>query len=146
MGHWNMLRAWRTASVFVLIGLVSGVAALSPTSASASTPPVETFVQNRVDAGVKILQDSSKSESERHTQFREFLLHLMDMKRIAMFTLGSWRKNAAQTDIDEFTDAFRQIAIANYDARIGSYGGQTLKVTGSRENAKDDYVVASKVL
>jgi phospholipid transport system substrate-binding protein len=140
-----MLRAWRTGTAFLFVALISAALAFSASGASASAP-VETFVQNNVDVGVKILGDASKSDAERHTQFREFLLRLMDMKRIAMFTLGSWRKNAAQADLDQFADAFRQFAIANYDARIGGYSGQTLKVMSSRENAKDDYVVTAKVL
>ena len=113
---------------------------------AANASPVESFVQESVDAGVTILQDKTLSESGRHAKFREFLLRLMDLKRIALYTLGPWRQSASQADLDTFVQDFRDFAVANYDSKIGGYGGQTLKVSGSTAHAANDYVVKTSLV
>ena len=115
-------------------------------AAQASGTAVESFVQQNVDAGVKILQDKSVPVSTRHERFRDFLLQLMDLKRVALYTLGPWRRNASQADLDTFVEAFRNFALANYESRINSYGGETLKVVGSSAHADNDYVVTTHLV
>jgi len=132
-------------AAFAFALTVGGLFAVGPAPSIAAVP-VETFVQQNVDAGVTILQDKAKPENERRAKFREFLLGLLDLKRIALFTLGPWRRNASQTDLDAFVEAFRNFALANYDSRIKGYGGEALKVIGSRANGHDDYVVVTKVV
>ncbi len=136
---------FKVATTFVLMFIVGGLP-LDAARANNSAAPVEAYVQEHVDAGVKILQDKSRSENERHAKLREFLLSLLDLKRIAFFTLGSWRRNTAQTDVDDFVGAFREFALANYESKISDYGGQRLKVTGSRKNADNDYVVTANLV
>jgi phospholipid transport system substrate-binding protein len=130
------------ASVAILV--VSGLP-LGATQA-ATGAPVEAFVQQNVDTAVNILQDKSRPDAARRAKLREFLLGFFDLKRIALFTLGSWRRDATPADLDDFVAAFRDFALANYEARIGDYGGQTLKVIGSRKNAANDYIVTTVVV
>ena len=70
----------------------------------------------------------------------------MDVKRIALFTLGQWRQTASDADRDAFVDAFRDFMVANYSSMVGDYGGQTLKVTESVARNENDYVVTAQVV
>ena len=116
------------------------------TSEASASTPAEEFVQQRVSQAFEILNNKKLTDADRHAQFRVFLESLLDIKRVALFTLGRARASASQPDIDAFTDAFRRFAIANYETRLGGYSGQSLKVTGSIERTKDDYVVTTALI
>ena len=132
------VRAVFTAVVFAIAAL----AAMQPATASASTP-AESFVQLNVQKGLTILNNRSIPDTQRRSQFRDFLTSLTDIRRIALFTLGPARRTAAVGDVDNFVNAFRDYAVAVYESRLSQYSGQTLKVTGSTEVAANDHVVAT---
>ena len=50
--------------------------------------PAEAYVQQNVQKGLTILNNHSISDSQRRSQFRDFLTGLTDIRRIAVFTLG----------------------------------------------------------
>src|SRR5215472_3963063 len=136
--HFARARAAFSALLFAIVAL----AAVQPAAASASTP-AEMFVQQNVQRGLTILNNRSIPDSQRRSQFRDFLTSLTDIRRIALFTLGPARRTAAVGDVDNFVNAFRDYAVAVYESRLSQYSGQTLKVTGSTEVAANDHVVAT---
>ena len=81
---------------------------------AAAATPAETFVQQNVQRGLSILNNHSISDSQKRTQFREFLTTLTDIRRIALFTLGAARRTAAPADVEAFVNAFRDYAVAVY--------------------------------
>jgi phospholipid transport system substrate-binding protein len=103
--------------------------------------PAETFIDQNVQKGLAILADKSLPEQVRRDKFRAFLLNLTDLKRIALFTLGPARRTASEADKAAFVDAFRDFAVTIYETRLGSYSGQTLKVTGSQPTGRGDTIV-----
>jgi phospholipid transport system substrate-binding protein len=108
--------------------------------ASAATP-AEAFVSANVDRGLTILNNGSLSTEQKRVQFERFLLSLTDMKRIAMFTLGQYRRGAAEGDLDAFASAFQNYAVAVYQSYFARYAGQSLQVTGSTNVGPQDDVV-----
>lgn len=108
--------------------------------ASAATP-AEAFVQNNVQKGLTILNNKTASKEQTINEFRSFLLSLTDLHRIAMFTLGPAKRTASDADKKLFAKAFAEYATAIYQSRLTQYSGQTLKVIGSQERAKGDYIV-----
>ena len=130
----------RLAAMGMVLALAASVAAAAPAQAA---KPAEHFVQTNVDKGMTILGDKAISDAKRREQFRTFLIGLADLRRTATFTLGAARRTAKPADINAFVDAFRDYAIAIYQARLSAYSGQTLKVTGSTERAPGDFVVST---
>ena len=120
------------------------VAVLGTLPASAATP-AETYIQDNVQKGLAILNDSSLSADARRTQFQSFLESLTDFHRIAMFTLGAAAKTASPVDLDAYVEAFRSYAAAVYQQQLAHYSGQTLKVIGSIERAPGDTIVQTQV-
>jgi phospholipid transport system substrate-binding protein len=110
-------------------------------SAAAAATPAESFVSTNVDRGLGILNNRALSDAQRRDQFAHFLLGLTDMRRIAMFTLGQYRRGAPDSDLDAFAAAFQNYAIAVYQSYFAKYAGQTLQVTGSTPVGPDDEVV-----
>src|SRR5687767_4279722 len=50
--------------------------------------PAEAFVQSSIEKSYAILNDPESNAAERELQFRALLLSIVDVKRIALFTLG----------------------------------------------------------
>lgn len=121
-------------------------APLLASPAAAATNPAEQFVGDNIHKGLDILNNKSLSAEQRRSQFEQFLLGLTDMKRIAVFTLGNYRRAASEADQDAFTAAFQNYAVAVYQSYFSKYAGQTLKVTGSTERAPGDFIVATTLI
>jgi phospholipid transport system substrate-binding protein len=143
-----MRAMWRLSyGIFCAVILALGFGASSPSAhAAAAANPAEAFVQQNVDRGYTILNDNGLGDSQRRSQFRNFMLSLTDTKRIGLFTLGQYANSASKNDVDAFTNAFADYAVAVYESRLSKYKGQTLKVTGSTSRAADDTVVNADVV
>lgn len=133
---------FRLPALLAALGLLLVLAAGFAAPAEAATP-AEQFVQTNVEKGLAILNNKKLSDEERRTEFRDFLLSLASLDRTARFTLGRAVRTATPEQVEAFTTAFRNYAIAVYQARLAAYSGQTLKVTGSTERAPGDYVVST---
>src|SRR5688500_17974268 len=99
----------------------------------------ELFVSGNISAGSSILIHSSLDAQTRAAQFEAFLLDNTDLPRIALFTLGDTPVSPAQREA--FIAAFREYALTSYRAYFSVYNGQSLRVTGSRQNAPGDIIV-----
>ena len=130
----------------VLVLAIASSAFLLTLPAEASTPPAEEFVQANVQKGLTILNNHSASMEQKRSQFEVFILGLTDMKRIAKFTLGQYRRTASPQDQDAFAAAFQTYAIAVYQSYFAKYSGQTLRVTGSQERAPGDTIVTTQLV
>lgn len=115
-------------------------------SATQAATPAESYVQDNAQKGLTILKDASLSRDAKQTQFQAFLESLIDIHRVALFTLGPAAKSAPPEDVAAFIDAFRGYAAAVYQEQLAHYSGQTLKVTGSTERAPGDFIVRTVVL
>lgn len=133
----------RTFLVMTAI-LATGLVMNAPTMASAS--PAEDFVQDNIHKGLELLNNKQLSTDQRRVQFEGFLLGLTDMKRIADFTLGQYRRSASPADLAAFESAFQNYAVAVYQSYFAKYAGQTLKVTGSQARTADDFIVATQLI
>jgi phospholipid transport system substrate-binding protein len=103
--------------------------------------PSEQFVADNVQKGLTILNNAQSSKDQRRTDFRAFLLNLTDIKVIAEYTLGQYRRTASPDDINAYDAAFRDYAMSVYQSYFTKYSGQTLQVTGSYALAPDESVV-----
>lgn len=128
----------------VLITLALAVSVLAP-AAEASTQG-EQFIANNVQRGLSILNDRSLSQAQRRDQFAHFLTNLTDMKRISLYTLGQYRRGASQADLDQFSSAFENYAVAVYQSYFERYSGQTLKVIGSAPGSSSTNEIVRTVL
>jgi phospholipid transport system substrate-binding protein len=126
---------------FSLVAVLLALALPLVAQPAAAATPAETFVSTNVDRALGILNNHSLSEAQKRDQFQRFLLGLTDMKRIAMFTLGQYRRGASDGDLEAFAGAFQNYATAVYQSYFSKYAGQTLQVTGSTPVGPQDDVV-----
>lgn len=129
-----------------ILALIVASATLVGAPAFANVPPAEAYVQNNVQVGLSLLNNHSMSTDQKREQFERFILGLTDMKRIANFTLGQYKRTASPQEQQAFAEAFQSYAIAVYQSYFAKYSGQTLKVMGSQERAPGDTIVTTVMI
>jgi phospholipid transport system substrate-binding protein len=129
--------------------LVMAVLAVAPLltakPAAAAQNVAESFVDENIHRGLDILRDKKLSTVQRRDQFETLLLGLVDVRRIAVFTLGQYRRTAPPEDVEAFVGAFKNYAAAAYQSYFAKYTNQTLKVTGSTEVKPTDFIVQTQL-
>lgn len=133
---------FRRALVLVTLALAMSVFS----GAAEASQRGEQFIDSNIHQGLAILNNHSLSEEARKTQFANFLVKLTDMKRIARYTLGQYRRGAAPADVNAFETAFQNYATSVYQSYFSRYSGQTLKVIGSEPGSDATNEVVRTVL
>lgn len=140
---------YRTPTLFRRTFLAMAVAVTVPAIGASSVyaaTPAEAFVSDNIQKGLGILNNPQLTAAQRSEQFEHLLLDMIDMKRIAVFTLGQYARTASPADLDAFAAAFQSYSVAVYRSYLGAYAGQTLKVTGSSQRAPDDFIVTTVMI
>lgn len=119
------------------------LAILPSTSRAQDASAAQGYVQSNVQAALGILQDGSLSPSARRERIHALLLSLLDTQRVALFMLGSAQSTTAPDAVAAYTAACRDFMVANYDSKLGSYAGQTLRVTSAVQHGPGDFVVSA---
>jgi phospholipid transport system substrate-binding protein len=133
----------RRVFVMIFLALLTPIAGIS---AALAGTPAEAFVSDNIQKSLGILNNSQLTPVQRSDQFKNLLLSITDMKRIAVFTLGQYALTTSQGDQDAFTVAFQNYSVAVYHSYLGKYAGQTLKITGSNERAANDFIVTTNMI
>ena len=98
--------------IALLVALVMGLVMLAaPAVHAAAVNPAESFVQQNIDRGYAILNNTSLSDEQRHMQFRDFMLSLTDARRIGMFTLGAYANSVSKEELEAFIAAFSDYTV-----------------------------------
>lgn len=131
---------------FLALAVLAAAPLLIARPAAAATTPAETFVNDNIQKGLSILRDKKLTTVQRRDQFEALLLSLVDVQRVAVFTLGQYRRAAPPADVDAFVAAYKNYATAAYHSYFSRYTNQVLKVTGSTERSPTDFVVHSQLI
>ncbi len=131
-------------AVLVLAVLLAAPMLTARPAAAANV--AESFVGDNVNKGLQILNDKKLTTAQRRDQFEGFLLSLVDVRRVALFTLGQYRRTAPPDDVEAFVAAFKNYAVAAYQSYFARYTDQTLKVTGSTQRSPTDYIVQTQLI
>lgn len=136
--------AARIAAALAIIALF--VFSFGKGALAQGTEGAQNYISANVQKGLSILNDRNLSDMQRRYQFRDFLTNLTDIRRIAIFTLGSARRTATPAQIDAFVNSFRNYAVAVYESRLKAYSGQTLRVIGGSVHGPGDYIVRTQLI
>lgn len=124
-----------------LLASAAALPLLKAHAAAAADNLAESFVDENIRKGLDILRDKRLTVTQRRDQFETLLLGLVDVRRIALFTLGQYRRSAPPEDVEAFVNAFKNYAAAAYQSYFAKYTNQTLKVTGSTKRNDTDFIV-----
>jgi len=129
--------------------LLSGFFSLIATASLAAPPPVNpadavAFMNQLWDRAVILL--SNKTDAAiRMARFRELFRADFDCPGIAQFVLGRYWRNASSEEQQEFVKLFEDYIVFVYTARLSNFGGETMKVRGSRSDG-DGVIVSTDMI
>lgn len=83
--------------------------------------------------------------SQRLARFRELFRDDFDVTGIGQFVLGRYWRVATPAEQQEFLALFQEYIVEAYSARLGAYGGEPFRVTGTRGSG-GDVVVTSQII
>jgi ABC-type transporter MlaC component len=130
----------------LVLAILAAAPLLMVRPAAAAQNVAESFVDDNIHKGLDILKNKQLNTVQRRDQFETLLLGLVDVRRIAVFTLGQYRRTAPPDDVEAFVGAFRNYAAAAYQSYFSRYSNQTLKVIGSTERSPTDFIVQTQLV
>jgi len=136
--HSHAIISWRSVVCSIGLAFVVIFAEATPVRAASSA---ETVVQSSIDRSYAILNAQAANELQRQDQFRTLLLGMVDIQRVALFTLGPYARRASAADVSNFVGAFTGYLAAVYRRGLDTYKSQSLTVVGSTERSPDDVIV-----
>jgi phospholipid transport system substrate-binding protein len=129
--------------------LLAALLVLIATTSLAAPPPVNpedatAFMNHLWDRAVELL-DNKTDPAVRQARFRKLFHDSFDVAGIARFVLGRYWRSAGAEEQQEFATLFEGYVAFVYTARLANFGGQTLKIRGSRSDG-DGVIVSSDVI
>jgi phospholipid transport system substrate-binding protein len=132
----GLRRAMIAAVAFALVG------ASSPVCATA-TP--EDTVRTTADQALVILGDKALTKAQRTAKLTTLMDGVSDFETTSKLVLARAWKDFSADQQKEFQQLLRDYLIARYRDRVDDYAGQTVDVTGGREEARGDYTVHTRI-
>src|SRR5215510_2959822 len=129
--------------------LLTSLFVLFATAAVAGPPLVNTadavaFMNKLWDRAVEVLNNKA-DPAVREARFRELFRTDFDNAGIARFVLGRYWRTASPEEQQEFVKLFEDYVVFVYTARLANFGGEALKVRGSRSDG-DGVIVSTDVV
>ena len=124
-------------------GLLVGVLLLAAPRA-ATAQDARTFIGTLGTQAIEVLGPSVPA-AQRLSRFRELFHNDFDVPGIGQFVLGRYWRTATPQEQQEFLGLFQEYIVRAYSARLGEYGGEPFRVTGTRPNG-DETVVTSEIV
>jgi phospholipid transport system substrate-binding protein len=129
--------------------LLAGIFVLFATTSIAAPPPVNpadaiAFMNQLWDRAVEVLNKKA-DPAVREARFRELFHEDFDCPGIARFVLGRYWREVSEQEQREFVKLFEDYAVFVYTTRLGDFGGEALKIHGSRSDG-DAVIVSTEVI
>jgi phospholipid transport system substrate-binding protein len=133
------IRRFLTTVAFVLCAGPFAAAAF----AAADTGPAE-LVRVLGNEALEVIR-SDTSPAQKQAFFHQLLRQDFDLPGIAQFVLGPYWRVASESERHEFRRLFEDYVVRVYSERFARYGGESLRVTGSRSDP-EGAVVTSEIV
>jgi phospholipid transport system substrate-binding protein len=129
--------------------LLTGLFVLFANAATAAPPMVNpadavAFMNSVWERAVELLNKKT-DPAFREARFRELFDTDFDCPGIARFVLGRYWRTASEEEQQEFVKLFEDYVVFVYATRLSNFGGEILKVRGSRSDG-DGVIVSTDVI
>jgi len=129
---------WMLIALLALGGLLASFDARAENSA-------EGYVRSSIDRSYAILNDRKFDAAERQREFAAQIRSQVDTRRVALFTLGPYGRDASKEDLEAYTAAFTEYLTSIYHQALSHYKDRSITVTGSTVRSEDDVIVNAVV-
>jgi len=126
---------------FIVIFLIFG---LTQKSFGYSSDPKQ-FIQEIVDEAKKILVDTNTKEFKTN-KLSEMALKTVDIKGVAYYTLGNYRKEFNDEQMKEFLGLFEKYFLKTFSSRLTDYSDPKINVISAEVKSPKYTIVKSMLL
>ena len=127
-----------------VIGVLALTALFFAVPREAAAQDARSFITRLGTEAIQVL-GPSVSPAQRLARFRELFRNDFDVPGIGQFVLGRYWRTATPQEQQEFLALFQEYIVRAYSTRLGEYGGEPFRVTGSRPNGVET-VVSSEII
>ncbi len=128
---------------FIVIFFVF-LSALLPNKVNSYSSDPKQFITEIVDEAKKILVDANSKEFKEE-KLSEIALKAADIKGIGFYTLGKYRKELSEEDLNEYSKLFEKYFLKSFTSRLTDYSDPKIQVIGTEVlNAK--YTIVKSLL
>jgi len=126
--------------IFIIVFFIFG---LTQKSFAYSTDPKQ-FIQEIVDEAKKVLIDSNTKEFKTK-KLSEIALKTVDIKGVAYYTLGNYKKKLNDDQMKEYLILFEKYFLKSFTSRLTDYSDPKIKVI-SAEVLNSKYTIVKSLL
>ncbi|MDC0396404.1 ABC transporter substrate-binding protein [Candidatus Pelagibacter sp.] len=102
------------------------------------------FVQSTVNRASQALSDKF-SKAEKIEKLKQIATDAVDIKGIAFYTLGSYRKTISSEQLKEYQILFKEYFLKSFSSRLAEYSNPEIDVTSKRK-LNENYTMVSSIL
>ena len=104
----------------------------------------DVFVQSTVNRASEAL-NNKYSKEEKIEKLKQIASETVDIKGIGYYTLGAYRKNMSENEINQYEMLFEQYFLKSFSSRLAEYSNPEIEVISKKELNKN-YTMVSSVL
>jgi len=104
----------------------------------------DVFVQSTVNRAAKTLGGNLTKE-ERIEKLKEIASDTVDISGIGYYTLGAYRKNISNEQIEQYNVLFEQYFLKSFSSRLAEYSNPEIEVV-SKKKINENYTMVSSIL
>ena len=102
------------------------------------------FVQSTVNRASEAL-NNKYSKEEKIDELKKIASDAVDIKRIAFYTLGSYRKNITENQIKQYEVLFKNYFLKSFSSRLAEYSNPEIEVL-SKKKLNENYTMVYSLL
>lgn len=106
----------------------------------------ENFIDSMATRALEFLGNTTMSQEQKKSSFRNLLNESFDLDTIGRFVLGRHWKTATTQQRSEYLTLFRKMVVEVYAKRFSDYKGQKFETRGHRTDGDKDTVVTSYIV
>ena len=126
----NLIRSTLAATLVAALAL--------PAFADART---EAYVQKNASEALSTLNNPKLTAAERTATFNAYMDKFTDIDAVSNFVIGKYARRFTEDELTRYRKAFRNYALAVYEAQLDAYRGEAVVVKSSVDRSPTDSIV-----
>ena len=103
------------------------------------------FVDELVNEAINVLSDKNLNKEQKIAFVEKIALENVDIKALALYTLGVLRKSSSDEDIKNYQNSFEKYFLKSLTSRLTDYSSSKFEILGDDKKSANTTIVNSKV-
>ena len=104
----------------------------------------DVFIQSTVNRAAKTLSGNLNT-NERVEKLKEIARDTVDIKGIGFYSLGSYRKNLSNEELEKYQEVFIEYFLKSFSSRLAEYSNPEIEVI-SKKKINENYTIVFSTL